>query len=147
MARVLPPDLASLDVLNRQCHRRALPACAFLARVLRIARASLDRVLSKTAAASLRSYTMCPMIVWTGTPRKPSRDGRLRRTSFKFKGAVTLPQDKLAKRGWFNSLHMLAFTKLWILITRPGRGHQELREDEMNPLRQDSREGQLRLHQ
>ena len=57
MARVLPPDLASLDVLNRQCHRRALPACAFLARVLRIARASLDRVLSKTAAASLRSYT------------------------------------------------------------------------------------------
>ena len=57
MARVLPPDLASLDVLNRQCHRRALPACAFLARVLRIARASLDRVLSKTAAASLRSYS------------------------------------------------------------------------------------------
>ena len=32
-------------------------ACAFLARVLRIARASLDRVLSKTAAASLRSYS------------------------------------------------------------------------------------------
>ena len=57
IARVLPPDLASLDVLNRQCHRRAVPACAFLARVLRIDRASLDRVLSKTAAASLRSYT------------------------------------------------------------------------------------------
>ena len=34
-----------------------MPACAFLARVLRIDRASLDRVLSKTAAASLRSYS------------------------------------------------------------------------------------------
>ena len=32
-------------------------ACSFLARVLRTTRASLDRVLSKTAAASLRSYS------------------------------------------------------------------------------------------
>ena len=31
-------------------------ACAFLARVLRIARASLDRVLSGTRSASLCSY-------------------------------------------------------------------------------------------
>ena len=54
IARVLPPDLASLDVLNRQCHRRALPACAFLARVLRIARASLDRVLSEFLAKQRR---------------------------------------------------------------------------------------------
>ena len=44
-------------VLKSACPGRPVPACAFLARVLRIARASLDRVLSKTAAASLRSYS------------------------------------------------------------------------------------------
>ena len=43
-------------------------ACAFLARVLLIARASLDRVLSKTAAASVRSYiafTLCEIALRT----------------------------------------------------------------------------------
>ena len=44
-------------VLKSACPGRPVPACAFLARVLRTARASLDRVLSKTAAASLRSYS------------------------------------------------------------------------------------------
>ena len=44
-------------VLKSACPGRPVPACAFLARVLRTALASLDRVLSKTAAASLRSYT------------------------------------------------------------------------------------------
>ena len=40
-------------------------ACAFLARVLRITRASLDRVLSKTAAASLRSYSRGVLMILT----------------------------------------------------------------------------------
>ena len=42
---------------------------------------------------------------------------------------------------------MLAFTKLWILTTRPDRGHPKQREDEINLIWQDARGGRLRLHQ
>ena len=42
---------------------------------------------------------------------------------------------------------MLAFTNLWILTTRPDRGHPKQQEDEINIIWQDARGGRLRLHQ
>ena len=42
---------------------------------------------------------------------------------------------------------MLAFTNLWILTTRPDRGHPKQQEDETNIIWQDARGGRLRLHQ